>query len=137
MLQGPNLYQAVIKDRRRPPPETKVRAWLRTCLQGLAALHAVGYVHRDIKPENLLLRGNTTLKIADLGLARRVDASAPWTEYVATRWYRAPEILLRSPTYGPAADIYALGAVAAELYTLQPLFPGSSEVCVSCFLVCY
>ena len=129
---GPNLYQA-IKDRTRPLPEPKIRSYLRQALQGLAHMHKSGYVHRDIKPENLLLRG-PTLKIADLGLARPIagpecddDDGRPWTEYVSTRWYRAPEILLRNPTYGPAVDIYALGAVAAELYSLRPLFPGSSE----------
>lgn len=129
---GPNLYQA-IKDRTQPLPEPKIRSYLRQALQGLAHMHKAGYVHRDVKPENLLLRG-PTLKIADLGLARPLagpewdEDGRPWTEYVSTRWYRAPEILLRSRTYGPAVDIYALGAVAAELYSLRPLFPGGSEM---------
>jgi serine/threonine protein kinase len=87
-----------------------------------------------------LLRGASTLKIADLGLVRTIKNdeteisdddenkdSKPWTEYVSTRWYRAPEVLLRSPIYGAPVDIFALGAVAAELYSLRPLFPGTSE----------
>lgn len=132
-LAGGSVYEA-IRDRGRPVPEPKIRAWLRQALQGLAYIHAAGHVHRDIKPENLLLaRRGAALKIADFGLARPAggdpwdDQGRPWTEYASTRWYRAPEILLRAPTYGPPVDLFALGAVAAELYTLRPLFPGSSE----------
>ncbi|KAG7668705.1 hypothetical protein Ndes2526B_g03669 [Nannochloris sp. 'desiccata'] len=168
---GPNLYEA-IKTRKQPVAEVKIRSWLRQALEGLAYMHRAGYVHRDIKPENLLLRGASTLKIADLGLVRTFtteestltaspispmnensknymmnsttddgrnsggsksgmeeasEDEKPWTEYVSTRWYRAPEVLLRSPIYGAPVDIFALGAVAAELYSLRPLFPGTSE----------
>ena len=130
---GPNLYQAM-KNRTRPLPEPQIRSWLRQILQGLAHMHAAGYVHRDIKPENLLLNGST-LKIADFGLVRSIKCGSsvdengrPWTEYVSTRWYRAPEVILRSTICSTAMDIYAVGAVAAELYSLQPLFPGTSEI---------
>lgn len=68
-----------------------------------------------------------TVKIADLGLAREIRSKPPFTDYVSTRWYRAPEVLFRSPTYGAPIDVWAVAAIMAELYTLRPLFPGASE----------
>lgn len=69
----------------------------------------------------------STVKIADFGLAKECDSRPPFTDYVSTRWYRAPEILLRSPEYNAPIDIFALGAIMAELFTMRPLFPGQSE----------
>lgn len=84
------------------------------------------FFHRDIKPENLLVRGDTC-KVADFGLAREIRSRPPFTDYVSTRWYRAPEVLLRSTSYNSPIDIWAMGCIIAELFTLRPLFPGSSE----------
>ncbi len=70
------------------------------------------------------------VKVADFGLAREIKSRPPYTEYVSTRWYRAPEVLLRAPFYSKPVDLFAVGAIMAELYMLRPLFPGSSEVCV-------
>lgn len=95
-------------------------------LQGLAHMHRHGYFHRDLKPENLLISGDI-VKIADFGLAREIRSRPPYTDYVSTRWYRAPEVLLRSVNYNSPIDMWALGAIMAELYTFRPLFPGSSE----------
>ena len=67
-------------------------------LQGLAYMHKQGYFHRDMKPENLLCTSDL-VKIADFGLAREIRSRPPFTDYVSTRWYRAPEVLLRSPYY--------------------------------------
>ena len=89
-------------------------------------MHKKNYMHRDLKPENLLCYNNT-VKIADFGLAKEIDARPPFTDYVSTRWYRAPEILLRQPDYNAPIDIFALGAITAELFTMRPLFPGQSE----------
>ena len=86
-------------------------------------MHKKNYFHRDLKPENLLCYNNT-IKIADFGLAKKCDAIPPHTDYVSTRWYRAPEILLRSPDYNTPIDIFALGAIMSELFTMRPLFPG-------------
>jgi len=66
-------------------------------LQGLAYMHAQGFFHRDLKPENILAIKDL-VKLADFGLAREIRARPPFTDYVSTRWYRAPEILLRSTT---------------------------------------
>ena len=68
------------------------------------------------------------MKIADFGLAREIRSRPPYTDYVSTRWYRAPEVLLRSTNYSSPIDMWAVGCIMAELYTLRPLFPGSSEV---------
>ncbi|GMN50255.1 hypothetical protein TIFTF001_019415 [Ficus carica] len=75
-----------------------------------------------------LLVTNDVLKIADFGLAREASSMPPYTEYVSTRWYRAPEVLLQSKSYAPAVDMWAAGAILAELFTLSPIFPGESEI---------
>lgn len=95
-------------------------------LQGLAFMHKHSFFHRDIKPENMLVKGDT-VKVADFGLAREIRSRPPFTDYVSTRWYRAPEVLLRSTTYNSPIDTWAMGCIMAELFTLRPLFPGSSE----------
>ncbi|KZV45247.1 cyclin-dependent kinase F-4, partial [Dorcoceras hygrometricum] len=120
-----NLYQ-LMKDRGKMFPEAEVRNWCFQVFQGLSYMHQRGYFHRDLKPENLLA-SKDVIKIADFGLAREINSRPPFTEYVSTRWYRAPEVLLQSPTYGPPVDMWAMGAIMAELCTLRPLFPGSSE----------
>jgi len=68
------------------------------------------------------------VKLADFGLAREIRSRPPYTDYVSTRWYRAPELLLRSTSYNSPVDIFALGCIMAELYLLRPLFPGNSEI---------
>nr|XP_019049431.1 CMGC/RCK/MAK protein kinase [Kwoniella bestiolae CBS 10118]OCF28361.1 CMGC/RCK/MAK protein kinase [Kwoniella bestiolae CBS 10118] len=68
------------------------------------------------------------VKLADFGLARATNSKPPYTEYVSTRWYRAPEVLLRSTDYGPPVDMWALGTILAEMVNLKPLFPGVSEI---------
>lgn len=68
------------------------------------------------------------VKLADFGLARATASRPPYTEYVSTRWYRAPEVLLRSTEYGPPVDMWALGTILAEMLNLKPLFPGASEI---------
>jgi protein kinase len=100
-------------------------------LTGLNHLHQNHWFHRDLKPANLLLHYNnnvTTLKIADFGLVRSHPCPRPFTGYISTRWYRAPELLLRAPTYDPSVDVWALACITAELLNLQPLFPGTGEL---------
>ncbi|XP_055685182.1 serine/threonine-protein kinase dyf-5 [Lutzomyia longipalpis] len=122
-----NLYQ-LIKDRETHFPESTIRNMLYQVLNGLAFMHRHGFFHRDLKPENLLCSGPELVKIADFGLAREIRSRPPFTDYVSTRWYRAPEVLLHSTKYGSAIDLWAVGCIMAELYTFRPLFPGTSEV---------
>ncbi|XP_041997963.1 serine/threonine-protein kinase MHK-like isoform X1 [Salvia splendens] len=121
-----NLYE-IMKDQRKSLREDEIRGLMAQLLQGLAHVHKHGYVHRDLKPENLLVTNNI-IKIADFGLARELSSSPPFTDYVSTRWYRAPEVLLQSSSYTPAIDMWAVGAILSELFTLHPIFPGESEI---------
>ncbi|XP_061521855.1 serine/threonine-protein kinase MAK isoform X2 [Phycodurus eques] len=123
-----NLYQ-LMKDRENKMfSENELRNIMFQVLAGLAFVHKHGFFHRDMKPENLLCTGPELVKIADFGLAREIRSKPPYTDYVSTRWYRAPEVLLRSSTYSSPIDLWAVGCIMAELYTLRPLFPGNSEV---------
>ncbi|KAF3836052.1 hypothetical protein F7725_028610 [Dissostichus mawsoni] len=123
-----NLYQ-LMKDRENKMfSENEIRNILFQVISGLAFVHKHGFFHRDMKPENLLCMGPELVKIADFGLAREIRSKPPYTDYVSTRWYRAPEVLLRSSTYSSPVDLWAVGCIMAELYTLRPLFPGNSEV---------
>ena len=95
----------------------------------VAYLHTCNVVHRDLKPRNLLVNGNCTLKVADFGLSRIYNESnqmkiLAMTEYVTTRWYRAPEILVGFPIYGKEVDIWAIGCILGELILRMPIFPG-------------
>ncbi|KAL4675429.1 hypothetical protein H8958_012386 [Nasalis larvatus] len=122
-----NLYQ-LIKERNKLFPESAIRNIMYQILQGLAFIHKHGFFHRDLKPENLLCMGPELVKIADFGLAREIRSKPPYTDYVSTRWYRAPEVLLRSTNYSSPIDVWAVGCIMAEVYTLRPLFPGASEI---------
>ncbi|KAF5180941.1 Cyclin-dependent kinase f-4 [Thalictrum thalictroides] len=102
--------------------------WVRNCcfqiLKGLDHMHKSGYFHRDLKPDNLLVSRGGIVKIADLGSATEFKPDAPNTEqHIGTLWYRAPEVLMES-SYGPTIDMWAMGAIMAELFLLKPLFPG-------------
>lgn len=120
-----NLYQ-LMKNKGKPFSETEIRNWCFQIFQALSHMHQRGYFHRDLKPENLLVT-KELIKVADFGLAREISSEPPYTEYVSTRWYRAPEVLLQASVYSSAVDMWAMGAIIAELFSLRPLFPGSSE----------
>ena len=107
--------------------EDQIRDIMHQTLLGLSFMHKYGFFHRDMKPENLLLTKNI-LKIADFGLAREIRSVPPYTEYVSTRYYRAPECILKSTNYNSPIDIWGLGCIMAEMYTHpQPLFCGANE----------
>jgi serine/threonine protein kinase len=107
--------------------ENQIRSVVYQTLLGLSFMHKYGFFHRDLKPENLLVTGEI-VKIADFGLAREIRSIPPYTEYVSTRYYRAPECILKSTNYNSPIDIWALGCIMAEMYLHPtPLFLGSNE----------
>jgi meiosis induction protein kinase IME2/SME1 len=147
-----NLYQLMKARDHKPMDASSVKSILFQILCGLEHIHDREFFHRDIKPENILVSTsqqndtshpfrrysammtppstppNYTIKIADFGLARETHSKLPYTTYVSTRWYRAPEVLLRAGQYSAPVDIWAVGAMAVEIATLKPLFPGGNEV---------
>ncbi|GAB4849286.1 Mitogen-activated protein kinase 19 [Ancistrocladus abbreviatus] len=102
-------------------------------LRALKYMHTANVYHRDLKPKNILANANCKLKICDFGLARVAFNDTPttifWTDYVATRWYRAPELCGSfCSKYTPAIDVWSIGCIFAEVLTGKPLFPGKSVV---------
>ncbi|KRX82522.1 Mitogen-activated protein kinase 14, partial [Trichinella sp. T6] len=95
-------------------------------LRGLKYIHSAGIIHRDLKPSNIAVNEDCELRILDFGLARQ--ANDEMTGYVATRWYRAPEIVLNWMHYDKTVDIWSVGCIMGELITRKPLFPGADYI---------
>jgi cyclin-dependent kinase-like len=134
-------------------PANDVRRYVYQLCLALTYLHESGYVYRDVKPENLLVGDDGVLKLCDFGFARELPGNVsslqtdgdepplPLTDYVATRWYRAPELLLGQPYrtadgssgmrrvgYGQPVDMWAVGCLTGELSDGEPMFPGENDV---------
>lgn len=123
-LQGRNDYSGI------EPLEAKKIIW--QMLKACDFMHSHNIVHRDFKPENMLLSRNGVLKICDFGFARQlttenIKEGVPLTEYVSTRWYRAPELLVGAPVYTHAVDVWAIGCIYVELVTGSAIFSGDSD----------
>jgi meiosis induction protein kinase IME2/SME1 len=147
-----NLYQLMKARDHKYLDNASVKSILFQIMRGLEHIHSHHFFHRDIKPENILVSTSAyqdssasfrrysalvtppstpptySVKLADFGLAREMHSKLPYTTYVSTRWYRAPEVLLRAGEYSAPVDIWAVGAMAVEVATLKPLFPGGNEV---------
>jgi len=122
----------IIYSRNRLTDE-HIQYFMYQALRGLKYIHSANVIHRDLKPSNLLLNGNCDLKICDFGLARGVGSSGgteanELTEYVVTRWYRAPEVMYSVQDYTYQIDVWALGCILAELHGRKPLFPGQDYI---------
>ncbi|NXJ05852.1 MOK kinase, partial [Odontophorus gujanensis] len=125
-LMDMNIYE-LIKGRRKPLPEKKIKSYMYQLCKSLDHIHRNGIFHRDVKPENILIKQNT-LKLADFGSCRTIYSKQPYTEYISTRWYRAPECLLTNGYYSYQMDIWSAGCVFYEITSFQPLFPGSNDL---------
>ncbi|GAB0098050.1 cyclin-dependent kinase-like 2 [Sergentomyia squamirostris] len=104
------------------------RKYIFQVLRALNFIHSNDVIHRDIKPENVLVSRLGIVKLCDFGFARIYTENETFTDYVATRWYRSPELLVGDPRYGKEVDIWATGCLYAEMMTGEPLFPGESDV---------
>ena len=132
-LMDTNLHQIISKNK-HVFDESHIKCLMKQLLEGIKAMHMVGVYHRDIKPANILVNRDCQLRITDFGLARHVANSnweipLPMTEYVVTRWYRAPELLLAtSEAYSESIDIWSAGCIMAEMFLRKPLFPGQGFI---------
>ena len=127
-----NLFEFIEKYRKQKMfiSEAKIRNIVYQITCGIKYLHSFDIMHRDLKPENILMiLNNNLVKLADFGTAKEVPKykDNSLTDYVCTRWYRAPECTLKSTNYDEKIDIWAIGCIMAELYTLKPIFPGIDE----------
>jgi len=126
------VERTILEDLERNPDgmdpiETKKCLW--QLLRSIEYCHAHNIIHRDIKPENLLVSRNGVLKLCDFGFARTLAGpGARYTDYVATRWYRGPELLTGDTQYGKPVDIWAIGCMLPEMASGAPLFPGESDI---------
>ncbi|XP_046891861.1 cyclin-dependent kinase-like 1 isoform X2 [Hypomesus transpacificus] len=124
--------QTVLNELDKHPrgvPEAQLKSIVWQTLQAVNFCHRHNCIHRDVKPENILLTKTGVIKLCDFGFARILTGPGDeYTDYVATRWYRAPELLVGDTQYGPAVDVWALGCVFAELLHGNPLWPGRSDV---------
>ncbi|UJR14030.1 hypothetical protein I4U23_001029 [Adineta vaga] len=128
-LMDCDLYK-IIKYQKLSPEH--VCYFLYQILRGLKYIHSANVLHRDLKPSNILLNTKCDLKICDFGLARIADPSfdhhGVLTEYVATRWYRAPEIMLNARGYNKSIDLWSVGCILAEMLDGKPIFPGKHYI---------
>ncbi|XP_057264912.1 mitogen-activated protein kinase 7 [Pezoporus wallicus] len=130
-LMESDLHQIIHSS--QPLTLEHVRYFLYQLLRGLKYIHSANVLHRDLKPSNLLVNENCELKIGDFGMARGLGADprhakAFLTEYVATRWYRAPELLLSLHRYTRAIDMWSVGCIFAEMLGRRQLFPGRNYI---------
>ncbi|KAH9258910.1 hypothetical protein BASA81_002974 [Batrachochytrium salamandrivorans] len=122
-LMETDLHRVIYS--RQALSEDHIQYFVYQILRALKYIHSAGVVHRDLKPSNLLLNSTCDLKICDFGLARGLqDMQLQLTEYVVTRWYRAPEIMLACREYSVAIDVWSVGCIFAEMLNRKPLFPG-------------
>lgn len=127
-MMDKNLYE-LIRDHKCPYNELSSLVLIYQLTKAVAYMHSKNLFHRDIKPENCIVNKDTLeLKLVDFGSTRLTSSRGPYTEYVATRWYRAPECILTAGSYGPAVDVWAIGCVLFEILTTKPLFPGKHEL---------
>ncbi|CAH8497929.1 unnamed protein product [Schistosoma intercalatum] len=117
-----------MEQRPRKLDKGKIRKITWQILLATDFCHQSNCIHRDIKPENILINKANEVKLCDFGFARFLSPGGEYTDYVATRWYRSPELLVGDTQYGPPVDVWAIGCVFAEMLLGCPLWPGSSDL---------
>eukprot|EP00198_Chlamydomonas_reinhardtii_P004251 XP_001693587.1 mitogen-activated protein kinase, long flagella protein 4 [Chlamydomonas reinhardtii] len=125
-LMDMNIYE-LIRGRRHYVAEERIKNYMYQLMKSMDHMHRNGIFHRDIKPENILIMDDC-LKLADFGSCRGIYSKQPYTEYISTRWYRAPECLLTDGYYNYKMDMWGVGCVFFEIVSLFPLFPGTNEL---------
>lgn len=121
----------IIRNDRFVLTKSQTKMYMQMLLKGIAYCHQRNIMHRDLKPANLLISSGGELKIADFGLARvymHNESGRQYSHQVATRWYRAPELLYGSRAYDIGVDLWALGVIYGEILNRSPLFPGESDI---------
>ena len=107
-------------------------------LKAIKFIHSADIIHRDLKPSNIFINSDCHVKLGDFGLARTLGHNphigTMVTEYVATRWYRAPEMILAAQQYGKPIDMWSVGCILYELLVGTPLLPGKSTKDMICMV---
>ena len=128
-----NLLQLIEENPKGLNPEL-IRSFVYQMCKAITYLHKKNIIHRDIKPENLLIKDNNIIQLCDFGFARKIKYNEKekkyekMTEYITTRWYRAPELLLGQGFYGPEIDFWAIGCLMGEMADGNPVFAGEDEI---------
>lgn len=130
-LMGPDLYK-LIHVLKNPITNEHIAFFTYQIIRGIKYIHSANVIHRDLKSQNVLVNSQCDLKICDFGMARVVDERhdhrGALTEYVTTRWYRAPEIVVDPKSYTKAVDVWSIGCILGEMVTRKVLFPGSHYI---------
>ena len=120
-------YMEEFRSKKTFIPIEKIKYIMKQLLHGLEYIHKKNIVHRDLKPENVLFTEDERVKICDFGSSKMITENSHSTPYIVSRYYRAPELILGKNDYDSKIDIFASGCIFAELFTLNPLFPGKTE----------
>lgn len=120
-------YIESYKNKKKFIPIDKIKEITRQFLNGLSYIHSKGIVHRDLKPENILMTEDEKVKICDFGSSKILSEDKINSPYNVSRYYRAPELILGFEKYNEKIDIFSAGCIIAQLFLLNPLFPGKSD----------
>lgn len=120
----------VINTISKPFHSAQLKKIIKGIAEGLKYLHSNDIMHRDLKPSNVFIDFNSTIKLGDFGSCKVIKNSndkSPNTPLIGTKWYKAPEIIMGWKDYDKSVDIWSFGCLIAELYLLEPIFPGSTD----------
>ena len=134
MEQGKKNITEVMEDKKKIGAtfdEDTIRTYMLQLVKAVAHMHSNGFFHRDLKPENMILVGENDLRLIDFGTwmkTERIKDKLPFSDYVSTRWYRAPEWILKFPKYDEKVDVFAIGCIMAEWYRMKAAFCGKNAL---------